>query len=399
MQGQFATNLGNQIYNVAMLLLIKELTGSAAIMGLTMLLTSLPEVLLAPFGGKVADRFGRVRTIVASDLFSTFAVSIVLLTVLFDANSTVVIAALCLSNLFLGLAASCFNPAVSALVPVLVPESELEQGNAAHQFSRTGGQLLGQSAAGLLLSFSGVVGTFLCNAISFFASAVMESRIRVPNEHPTAARRKHDKSLYRETVELLYYVMGATGLRSLLLYIAVFHLCLSCLPILLPFRVEHSLHISDSWFGFFVAAYTGGTMLGFVVSGLVKPHGDRFRLIAAAGMMVGVLLGGLAAISSPALAWLVLLGVGVGIGVIVVNLITELQLSSREADRGAIMGIAQAVGGCSLPIGMALTGILLDALHGQGISYARATDIVLLVSATAAVLASTSALVNGRKTK
>lgn len=74
LQGQFVTNLGNQVYDIAMLLWLKELTGSAAVMGMAMLLTNLPEVVLAPLGGKIADRAGKVRTMVFSDLASGGAV-------------------------------------------------------------------------------------------------------------------------------------------------------------------------------------------------------------------------------------------------------------------------------------------------------------------------------------
>ena len=70
LQGQFVTNLGNQIYDIALLLWIKELTGSAAVMGLALLMSNLPEALLAPFGGTLADRFGKARTMVVADMVS-----------------------------------------------------------------------------------------------------------------------------------------------------------------------------------------------------------------------------------------------------------------------------------------------------------------------------------------
>ena len=82
MQGQFVSNMGNQIFDIAMLLWIKELTGSAAIMGLAMLLTGLPTALLAPFGGSIADRFGHLRVVILSDLVSALAVGCVVAVVL-----------------------------------------------------------------------------------------------------------------------------------------------------------------------------------------------------------------------------------------------------------------------------------------------------------------------------
>ena len=164
MQGQFVTNLGNQVFDIAMLLWIKELTGSAAIMGLAMLLTGLPEALLAPFGGRIADRFGRLRVIILSDLVSAAVVGCVLIVVLVDVEPALAITALCIGNVVLGLSASCFGPAVSALIPSLVAAAQLEKGNAAHQFSRVGGRVVGQGLGGLLFAMLGVGGAFTINA-------------------------------------------------------------------------------------------------------------------------------------------------------------------------------------------------------------------------------------------
>jgi sugar phosphate permease len=113
--------------------------------------------------------------------------------------------------------------------------------------------------------------------------------------------------------------------------------------------------------------------------------------------MVGLLFGVAAMTSSIEIAWVVLLGIGIGIGMIIVNLMTELQLKSPETERGGIMGACHAVGGSSFPLGMALTGILLDTLHRQGIPYAESTRAVLALSATACVLVAITTLFRNRR--
>ena len=392
LQGQLVTNMGNQVYDVAMLLWIKSLTGSAALMGLAMLMTNLPQALLAPLGGKLSDRFGRVRTMVAADLVSALAVGVVVLSIWSGADPVWMIAALCVGNLLLGAAAACFNPAVLALIPALVPRRQLERGNAVHQFSRMGGQVIGQGAGGLLVAALGAAGAFLLNSISFLVSAGTEVWIKDPEKPAPASTSATEGSLLGETRSTLRKVLREPGLRALLFYIAAFHLCLSCLPVLLPFYTEHVLLLPDTWFGLFVAAYTIGIMGGFVVAGRLGPVTDRFRLIAAIGAVVGVLFGVAAATSAPLLAWVIFLGIGVGIGVIIVNLMTELQLRSPEGERGGIMGAASAIGDTSFPLGMALTGVALDVLVRQQISHAVSTRVILAGSAAVTVLVAGSAL-------
>jgi MFS family permease len=359
-------------------------------MGLALLMSNLPEALLAPLGGTVADRFGKARTMVAADLVSGLAVGVVCATIWFGAGPSTMILTLCASNVILGIAASSFNPAVSALIPALVPREKLEKGNAQHQFSRVGGRVIGQGAGGFLFSSLGALGSFVTNALSFLVSAVSEAFIRAPEDVPTEDRL--GRSLLRETGKTLGRVWRERALRSLIIYIAVFHLCLSCLPVLLPFYAEHALRIPDTWFGLFIAAYTVGILLGFMVSGTLRPSGSRFRFIALVSGVVGLLFAGVAATSIPAIAWLLLLGIGVGIGLIIVNLMTELQLRSPEHERGGIMGVAHGAGGSSFPIGMALTGLLLDGMVGLEIPYTVSSRAILAVSATCSVLVAATAL-------
>jgi MFS family permease len=391
MQGQFVTNLGNQIFDIAMLLWIKELTGSAAIMGLAMLLTGLPEALLAPFGGRIADRFGRLRVIILSDLVSAAVVGCVLIVVLVDVEPALAITALCIGNVVLGLSASCFGPAVSALIPSLVAAAQLEKGNAAHQFSRVGGRVVGQGLGGLLFAMLGVGGAFTINALSFLASAISEFWIKVPRRQPAPAIESPN-SLFKDTLAMLGRVWHEPRMRALLLLIAAFHLCLSCLPILLPYYAEHILEIADAWFGLFIATYTAGIMLGFVVAGALKPPRNRFRRIAMVSAAVGVLFGLLGATSAVIVAVICLFGVGVGIGLVIVSLMTELQLISPEEERGGIMGAAQAMGGSSLPLGMAVTGLMHDGLLHLGASHAMAVRGILSAAALIAVTATIAAL-------
>jgi MFS family permease len=356
-----------------------------------MLTTELPEAVLAPLGGKISDLFGRVRTMVVADLLSAIAIGIVVLSIIFETSTSVMILALFFSNIVLGASASCFGPAVLALIPELVPGQKLEKGNAAHQFTRMGGRVVGQGAGGLLFAALGAAGAFIFNSLSFLFSAISEIWIEAPRSEPKPTET--NKTLLTETTETLKKVLREPGLRILLVFIAAFHLCLSCLPVLLPFYAEHVLHLSDKWFGFFIAAYTIGIMLGFIVAGILKPPKSRFRLIAGASAIVGALFGVAASVSSYSIAWAVMLGIGIGIGVIIVNLMTELQLRSPENERGGIMGTAQAIGGSSFPLGMALTGIALDVMNGQGISYAASTKSVLAFSAAGSVLVAVTALI------
>ena len=73
-QGQFVSQVGNQAFAVAMMYWLMQATGSATLMGLMMMASMLPGVLLGPIGGTFADRNSRKLIIVVSDLLRGISV-------------------------------------------------------------------------------------------------------------------------------------------------------------------------------------------------------------------------------------------------------------------------------------------------------------------------------------
>src|SRR5579862_8548022 len=65
------SSIGDWLYNVALLALVYERTGSATWVSLTTAARVLPMVALGPLGGVLADRYDRRRLMVGADLIRT----------------------------------------------------------------------------------------------------------------------------------------------------------------------------------------------------------------------------------------------------------------------------------------------------------------------------------------
>ncbi|HXV13753.1 MAG TPA: hypothetical protein VEC56_06065, partial [Candidatus Krumholzibacteria bacterium] len=66
--------MGSQAFAIAAMFWIKHATESATLMGVVMMLGTLPFVLLGAIGGVVADRESRKRILIACDLVAGAAV-------------------------------------------------------------------------------------------------------------------------------------------------------------------------------------------------------------------------------------------------------------------------------------------------------------------------------------
>src|SRR5436309_6328201 len=65
---QIISELGDWFYALAVYSLILELTGSAKLVGLAVLVQVLPQTLIAPTAGVVNDRISRKRVMITADL-------------------------------------------------------------------------------------------------------------------------------------------------------------------------------------------------------------------------------------------------------------------------------------------------------------------------------------------
>ena len=261
----------------------------------------------------------------------------------------------------------------------------MQKANAVHQFTATGARVCGQTAGGLVYAHLGIILALGVNAASFFISAVTEAFIRPPGpaRKPT---QKAGPGLGREFASALGEVWKQDRLKRLVILVALFHFFISALPVVLPFLAEHRLGLKTGWVGFLYAAYTGGIMAGFMGAGALENRfSDRTRAVAVFSGGAGLMfcLSGLT--RHALICGTALLGVGGCIGAIVVNLVTEAQLAALPEKRGRVMGAVHAAGGCSLPLGMAFFGMVMDVFFRLGLPHDRVVSGLLAFCGAGAV--------------
>jgi len=172
---QIISFAGDWLATVALLGLALELTGSAAVTSLVLVLQNGPFFLVAPFAGAVADRFDRRTVMIVADLAR---VGVCFGFLLARDGGTLWIAFLCAALLAVG--AAFFEPASSAAMPNLVAPGDL--GKAVALGGAAWGTMLaiGAAVGGLIAATFGRDVAFLVNALTFLASALLVASIRLP---------------------------------------------------------------------------------------------------------------------------------------------------------------------------------------------------------------------------
>ena len=173
---RFITNFGNGMSPIALAFGILALpNGSANILGLVLGVTTAMFVIMAPFGGVIADKYGRARMVGLTDML---AGAILFIQVGFFATGQVPLAVLLIVNGCYGLLWGIFWPAFTGIMPTIVPKEGLQKANAINALMTNSGLILGAASAGFLIDAYGAAITLGIDAITFILSGIMVFSLR-----------------------------------------------------------------------------------------------------------------------------------------------------------------------------------------------------------------------------
>jgi MFS family permease len=184
--GNFLSNIGTWMQNIAQGWLVLQLTNSAFWLGLVGFAASFPILLFALVGGVIADHVNKRKMLmVTQSAMMTFAFIMAALAYfkIINVNEIIFLA------LGTGIAMSLNTPTYQALVPQLVPREDLTNAIALNSAQFNMSRVLGPTLGGFAMAIFGVAGNFFLNGLSFLAVLIALTRIRYTEPVPNQADR------------------------------------------------------------------------------------------------------------------------------------------------------------------------------------------------------------------
>ncbi|MDQ3512307.1 MAG: MFS transporter [Chloroflexota bacterium] len=274
---QAAGGLGEAVAQVALPLLVYDLSGSARLLGLFFVIQTLPRVILAPVAGLLADRLDRRRLMFGSDLGRAILVGLIPFTA--SLWQLAVLAAL------VSVGNAVARPAEQATVPVIAGTGLMVPALAVVQVSQSLIRVIGPAIGALLVASAGPSRTFWLQTVCFAASAALIWRLRLPTAStaiapdPAAAAVSRRAELFAglgviwsnrvvrgiTAAEILWQVIGTMFVIGLVVY------------------TEETIALGDraeTVFALLMATIAGGAAVGALVGNRIEPRIGRRRLLA-----------------------------------------------------------------------------------------------------------------------
>jgi MFS family permease len=174
--------VGDGLAPVALAFAVLDATGSAGDLGIVLAARSLVLVAFLLSGGVVADRMSPRRAMLVAD-FARMVVMGLMGAVL--VAGTARIWELALLYAMEGIGTALFNPASNALVPIVVPQPQLQGANGLLSLSKSIGKVVGPLIAGVLLVVGSPGMAIIVDAATFGISGFFLLRIVAKKVRPT----------------------------------------------------------------------------------------------------------------------------------------------------------------------------------------------------------------------
>ena len=290
--GQFLSIVGSNIWGIALPLLAIRETNSSLSVALTLLVSSIPELVLGPWAGALADRYNKRIAIIVLDAIRALLYLIAMFAIMQIRGWLAL--SLLLSVAFMeSLTKMWYVGAKAGVLHAFGNEGyDLQQLNAFDRGVQNAARIFGWVVGGFIVAeFSTVIALF-ANALSFALAAIASGIARLPAGISTSPRQ--GESQWKFALEGFYYLKRVSAARVVVIRQAILNLLIPAYAFGLPL-LAHEFWRKVEYLGLAFGAFTGG---GLLASGIAaRKRISRFQdwhlwgAIAGAGGLTAILAG------------------------------------------------------------------------------------------------------------
>lgn len=367
-----ASQLGDWLYNAALLGYIYESTGSAGWVAAATVCRLLPYVLLGPLGGVIADRYDRRTVLIVGDAIRCAVMLALAAIVAFDAPIVLVIALTALTSA----AGTAERPAAMALLPRLVGEARIGPANALLHTVQDIGVIIGPALGAVLIAIAPSSVAFGVNAATFAISGILISTMRRPSV--TSRPPVHD-SARRQLSDGLRTARTAPFVIPLFIVVAMAEFTYGAQTVQLVLYAQNNLGLGPQGYGYLLAAAGIGGVLSATINGRLATSTKVSLIVVASGAVFCLTQLAYAWTDQVALALaFTLLG---GIGVVACEVVAETAVARivHPDLLGRVMGAFDALSVAAMILGALLAPVLINRASLQ-ISFLVLGTIALMTT-------------------
>ena len=370
--GQTISTFGSLLVQYALLWHLTLTTKSGLVLALAAVFGFLPQAIVSIFAGVWADRVNRKLMIIVSDstiALTTLALAFFMLSGVDDLWLIFLVMAV------RSLGAGIQMPAISALIPQIVPTDKLMRVNGLNSSVQSSLLILGPVAAAAIYSTMSLAAILFIDFVTAAIGLLLLATIAVPTLSRAASLEK--PSYFADLREGLKYIFGNDLVRWVMVIYSVVFLLIVAPSNLSPLMLVRTFG-GDVWLltvlelSFGVGMVAGGALMAIFGSKV-----DRLGMMVGTSVIFGVLAVVMGFTTNLILFYSLFFLIGLAVPAFSTSSMTLLQETVEPERQGRVFGFVGIVMAVAMPLGMAVLGPLADVVS---------VEILLIVTGVATVL-------------
>jgi DHA3 family macrolide efflux protein-like MFS transporter len=373
--GQQVSLLGSSVVQFVVIWWITLETQSAAYLSIAALAGLAPMVVLMPLAGVLVDRWSRKLVIFVFDFLQALT-TVVLILLFWSGHISVWLVLLMIA--LRGVCQAFHSPAVSAIIPLMVPEDKLSRVNGLNYLLYGAVTMVGPIAGALLLVFAKIEQILWVDPVTFVVALVPLLLIGIPS-----VRSKEEKSsLSRDFVEGISFIKKAKGFIPLTTLATALNFLLAPLSTLLPYYVKFDHLGGAEALAFVMAFLQGGMLAGGLMMSVIK--GFKKKIATSIFFVYVVFLGyALVALTPTGQFWFMALGgLVIGFAVAPANVLISVifQTMVPMKMQGRVNSVLGSLSSAAMPFGMLLSGAVAGFMGTANLFLACTVSGILILT-------------------
>lgn len=362
----FISRFGDSIDAIAYSFMVYELTGSKMLMGTLFAVNAIPNIVLSPFAGVIADRFNKKKLITMGYLGRGIMVSITAVMLYTNILQPWHLFIITLVN---STFETLVSPATISILPLLLSEDMYLMANSFSNSAYKFAELLGTAMAGVFIALIGTSGAIFIDGATFFIAVLLISFMKVKGDK-ISKEKIEVKAYFDDLKEGFSFVKNSYLIRTVLILFALINFCLAPINVLMPAFVSEVL-MEDATA---LSIIESGIIIGMILGGFaVAPIGSKIKnhtLMSWGIIFFGVSYSLLyfpgnilsAGIYSMIMSTVAAFLLGFTIPFVTSPIVTKIMLNTEKSMMGRVGAFMTMVSCCAIPLGSAITGTITELL-------------------------------------
>ncbi len=264
---------GSSIYNFALGLYVLQITGSALNFAITLILGTIPMIVMNPFAGVIADKVDKKKLVVCMDLLSgCLLITVYIVSSYYGLNLFIIYTTTFLMTGF----TTFFGIGLEAAKPNIVSKERLMSLNSISKIIDSISLILGPMLGGIVFAVFDMKTFIIINGISFILSAIsiLFINFKLCEQNINEECSIREINFIKDIKEGCSYLMERESLKNTFRILISFNFFLGfAVTVPLPYIINTVLNLSSKQFGLIQGTFPIGMIVGAII---VKKITNRF---------------------------------------------------------------------------------------------------------------------------